>query len=262
MIAPFELLFRYRKLIWQTTINDIKAKFAGSMFGKLWLLLYPMLMLSAYAGVYIYIFKVRFDLFNSNEYVLLIFCGLIPFLGFCEALGTGIPSVTANSNLIKNTLFPIDIIPIKSVLVSQCTQVVGMIILLIALAVFDRLTIWALLIIPIWLLQLMFTIGLIWILSSLNVFFKDIQNMIAILTLFLMMVSPIAYTVEMVPKNLQPFLAGNPLFYIITAYQESLMLGKYPHGNTMVVLAILGFVFFIIGYWFFSKLKKILADNV
>ena len=259
---PFYIIFRHRVLLWQTTCNDIKARFAGSVFGILWLILYPLLMLGAYASVYIYIFKVRFALFDSNEYVLLIFCGLIPFLGFCEALGTGIPSVTTNAGLIKNTLFPIDIIPVKAVLSSQCTQTVGMILLGITLGIMGKLSLWALLAIPIWLLQIMFTIGLIWILSSLNVYFRDLQNIIAVITLFLMMVSPIAYTADMVPANLRPFLGANPLYYLITAYQDSLMLGQFPRDNIMIVLTCLGFMFFFGGYWFFSKIKKLLADNV
>lgn len=262
LIDPFRIILRHRLLLRQTVSNDLKARFAGSVLGVMWLMLYPLLMLSAYALVYLYIFKIRFALFTTNEYILLIFCGLIPFLGFCESLGLGIPSVTSNSSLIKNTLFPIDIIPVKSVLNSQCTQFVGMVILLIALGVMGKLTFWALLVVPIWLLQILFSIGLIWILSGLNVYFRDLQNIIAIITLFLMMVSPIAYTADMVPPSLRPFLSANPLFYLITAYQDSLMLGQFPRGNTMAVLTFLGLGFFTIGYWFFSRLKRVFADNI
>lgn len=260
--APFILIFRYRTMLWQTTRNDIRARFAGSVLGLLWLVLYPLLLLGAYAFVYILVFKVRFALFNTNEYVLLIFCGLIPFLGFTEALAVGITSVTSNSRLIKNTLFPIDIIPVKAVLSSQCTQVIGLGLVIIAIAFTGKITLWSLLVFPIWILQLMFTTGLIWILSSLNVYFRDLQNIVTILTLFLMMVSPIAYTADMVPANLQPFLKGNPLFYLITAYQDALMLGRFPRDNVIFVLIILAFIFFLVGYWFFTRIKKVFADNI
>ena len=95
---------------------------------------------------FIYIFKVRFALFDSNQYVALIFCGLIPFLGFSEALSAGVGSVTQNANLLKNTLFPIDLVPVKAVLVSQCTQVVGTGLLLITIILLEgKRTWWALL---------------------------------------------------------------------------------------------------------------------
>jgi lipopolysaccharide transport system permease protein len=220
------------------------------------------LFLGAYAFIYITVFKVRFNLFNSNEYVALIFCGLLPFLGFSEALGVGISAVTGSSNLIKNTLFPIELIPLKAVLISQPTQLVGTIMLLIALGFMGRLTFWALLFPVIWLLQIMFTIGLIWILSSLNVFIRDIQNIISVVILMLMMISPIAYTTDMVPANLRVVLAFNPLYYIIIAYQNIFMLGKFPDGNILWVLAAFSLSIFFIGFWFFSRLKLVFADNV
>src|SRR5208283_1407891 len=131
--------------------------------------------LGVYAATYLCVFKVRFALFDSNQYVAVIFCGLIPFLGFAEALGLGVGSVTANANLIKNTLFPIELIPVKAVLVSQCSQVVGTGLLLIAVSLLGKLTWWALLLPLAWAGQVLFSIGLLWILSSLNVYFRDLQ---------------------------------------------------------------------------------------
>lgn len=262
LTSPFRLLWRHRLILWQTTRNDLLARYAGSVLGLAWLVFYPLLLLGAYALVYIYIFKIRFAVFNSNEYVALIFCGLIPFLGFAEALGMGISSVTSNATLVKNTLYPIELIPVKAVLVTQCTQVVGIFLLLAALGIMGKLTLWSFMVVPIWLLQVMFTTGVIWIMASLNVFFRDLQNIVTILVLFLMMVSPIAYTADMVPASIRPFLGVNPLYYIITSYQDALMVGRFPRGNVFPVLCILGVGLFFAGFWFFSRLKGSFADNV
>lgn len=259
---PFQLLWKHRHILWQTTRNDVRARFAGSVLGLGWLIFYPLLLLGAYAFVYIFVFKVKFALFNANEYVALIFCGLIPFIGFSEAIGIGIPSVNSNASLIKNTLFPIELIPVKTVFLSQCTQVAGMILLGAVLAAMGKLSLWTLMVAPIWCLQMMFTMGLIWILSSLNVYFRDLQNMSSIFILILMMVSPIAYTPDMVPDYLRPFLAVNPLYYIITCYQDAFMIGQFPRGNSFPVLAALGFGLYFGGFWFFSRMKEVFADNV
>jgi len=259
---PFLALWKNRGLLWQTTRHDIRARYAGSVLGLAWLAIYPMLFLGAYAFIYLFVFKVRFELFDSNEYVVLIFCGLIPFLGFADALGFGVTAVTSNANLIKNTLFPIEMMPVKAVLVSQCTQVMGTGLLLVALALVGRLTYWALMLPLIWLLQLGFTLGCIWVLSSVNVYARDLQNVVAVLTLILMMVSPIAYTVEMVPKELRPLLAFNPLYYMIAAYQDCLFRGRLPNREIMAVLTGMSLLSFCGGYWFFSRMKKVFADNV
>jgi lipopolysaccharide transport system permease protein len=262
LIKPFALLWNHRILLWQTTWNDIRARYAGSTLGWVWLLLYPLLFLGVYALVYIYVLKIRFALFDSNEYVILIFCGLIPFLGFAEALSGGVGSVTANAGLIKNTLFPIELIPVKAVLVSQASQVIGTGLLLGVLGFFGKLTLWALLLPLIWVTQLLFTIGLIWILSSLNVYMKDLQNMVAVLNLLLMLISPIAYTIDMVPPELRSFLGINPLYYMIVSYQDALMIGRFPRADVLWVLLALALLFFWVGHGFFRRMKGVFADRV
>jgi lipopolysaccharide transport system permease protein len=262
LTGPFSVLWRHRLLLWQTVRNDIRARHAGSVLGLAWLGLYPLLFLGTYALIYICVFKVRFALFNSNEYVVLIFCGLIPFLGFTEALGLGIGSVTSNASLIKNTLFPIELIPVKAVLVSQCTQVVGTALLLAVLVVLGRFSAWMALLPVVWVAQVLFSLGLIWFLSSLNVFVRDLQNIVTVLTLMLMMISPIAYTADMVPAGLQPFLKVNPLYHLVVCYQDSLMLGRFPRDGVLWVLLSLATVFFLAGYWFFTRLKVVFADNI
>lgn len=260
--ASILLFYRFRSILWQTTKNDMRARYAGSALGLLWLMVYPLFFLGAYAAVYLYVFNVRFKMFDSNEYVALIFCGLIPFLGFAETLGNGVGSVVANTNLIKNTLFPIELIPAKSVLVSQGTQVTGLCLLIVAIALLGKLTPWVLLVPLLWLLQIIFSIGLIWILSSINVFVRDLQNIVSILILFLMMISPIAYPADMIPVSLKPFLSVNPLYYLITCYQDVLIMGQFPRGNSFWVLCVFSFLTFFIGFWFFEKMKKVFVDNV
>ena len=259
---PLLLLWKHRVLLLQTTKNDIRSRYAGSLLGLMWLFLFPLLFLGTYAIMYIYIFRVRFAEFNSIEYVLIIFCGLIPFIGFSEALGLGVSSVTTSSSLIKNTLFPIEMIPVKAVLVSQSTQIVGTGLLLVVLAILGKITVWVLLLPVIWIFQILFSVGLIWILSSLNVYLRDIQNTISIVILILMMISPIAYTVDMVPSHMRPLLSLNPLFYLIISYQSTLMLGEFPQGGIFWTLAGLGLGVFFGGYWFFMRMKLVFVDNI
>ena len=263
------MLWKYRGLLRQTTLSDIRARFAGSVLGMAWLVAYPLIFLSTYAMVYLYVMPVKFpDLLNSSmEYVIVIFCGLVPFIGFAEALSLGVVSVTSNVSLIKNTLFPIELIPVKAVLTSQCTQAAGMGLLLIAIVLLGKLSWWILMLPAIWMLQLMFSIGLIWILSSLNVIMRDLQTVIGVVILILMIGSPIAWTVEMIPDNLKSLgwlnpLYYNPLYYMILSYQDVLMMGRWPMHNIFWVLLALAVVTFFVGYWFFSRMKKVFVDNV
>lgn len=260
-ISPFRLVWQHWNILWQTTLNDIKLRYSGSLFGLFWLLFQPLLFLGAYAMVYLFVFKVRFALFSADEYVVVIFCGLIPFLGFAEVLGVGTMAITSNVSLIKNTLFPIDLIPIKALLVSQTTQFVGMLLLLGAVVTVGHISVYAFWLPLLWFLQLMFMMGVVWLLSSLNVYMKDLQYIIGTLVLFLMMVSPIAYTVEMVPENLRHLLWYNPLSHMIISYQQILMQGS-PPGWHFWCFAAIAVVAFYAGYFVFSRLKKVFIDNM
>lgn len=259
---PFALLWKHRLLLVQTTWRDLRSRYIGSVLGFAWLFLYPLLFLGTYALMYVFVFRIRFADYSSMDYIAHIFCGLIPFLGFSESIGTGVRSITDNPNLIKNTLFPIEMIPVKAVLVSQTTQFVGTGLLLILLAILGRLSKWALLLPVIWFFQLLFTTGLVWFLSSLNVILRDIQNTISVAMMILMMVSPIAYTTDMLPDNLRHLLGLNPLFYFIISYQRTLMSGEAPGGTVFGIVIILGLGVFFLGFSFFMRMKTVFVDSV
>jgi lipopolysaccharide transport system permease protein len=259
---PIILLWKNRSLLYQTTLNDIRARFAGSILGLAWLALYPLLFLAAYSIVVIFIYGSRLPSLSRGDSVAFIFCGLIPFLGLAEALSLGTSSVTSNVNLIKNTLFPIDLIPVKAVLVSQSSNAISIGILLLFLGLLGRFSVSWLLLAPILILQLMFSIGITWVLASLNVFIRDLQSIISVVIMILMMVSPIGWTDEMVPRSLLPFMKLNPLYYFISSYKTVLFNGAAPRSDILIVLSLMGFAALSIGYWFFSKMKKVFSDNV
>jgi len=263
-LNPFRLIWKHRVLLIQTVWNDIRQRYVGMALGWIWSVLYPLLLLGVYALIYIFVFRVRVAQLNLNsaEYVALIFCGLIPFLGFSEALGIGVGSVVGNMNLIKNTLFPIELIPVKAVLSAQVTQTVGTFLLLITLIAMNKLTFFVLLLPIVWFCQILFMVGLIWILSGLNIFFRDLQNIVAVWILILMMLSPIAYTIDMVPASLRPFMVVNPLYYFIVTYQGVLMLGHLPPWTVVLTMFLLGILFFSAGFWFFTRLKLVFVDYV
>lgn len=261
MLTPFIELFNHRKIIYTTTLHDLKSKNAGSMLGYLWLILYPVLFLGMYAFVYLMIFKIRLNVMSPYEYVLLIFCGLIPFLSFAEALSRGVGAVTSNSNLIKNTLFPIEFVPVNIVLSSQVLLIVGFSMLTIVMIYLEKVGLNYIFLIYVFVLQLLFTIGLVWILSAINVFFRDLGQIIGIIVLMLMMISPIAYTQDMIPESMRSFLYLNPLYYMIILYQKIFMFNEVDF-KLLSIFTVLSLAHFVGGYYFFTKLKGVFNDYI
>jgi len=262
MVKAISLIWKYRHILWTTTKSDIKARYAGSTLGLLWAIIYPVLFLGVYTLVYVAILRIRISSMSTLEYIVLIFCGLLPFLGFSEALGAGVGSVTSNASLVKNTLFPIELVPLKTVLSNTITQLVGTVLLLVVLVFMGKASVLFVFIPFIFLVQLMFTAGFIWFVSSLNVFFRDLSHITSVLIIFFMMVSPIGYTSDMVPKSLRVLSYINPLFSIITVYKEVMFYNRVPSFIDLTVFLVISFVTFGVGFSVFTKLKQVFADYV
>jgi len=257
----FQILFRNRQMLWATTVSDIRGRYAGTMFGLAWMAIYPILFLGVYGVVYTMIFQVRIGELATVDYVLVIFAGLIPFLGLAEALVRGVGSVTSNKALIKNTLYPVELLPVKAVFVGSVAMIVGLLLLLVVVWIRGAIH-WSQLFIPvILLLQLIFTIGLVWLLATLNVFFRDLGQIISVLILLLMLASPIAYTTDMVPGNLQPFLLVNPLHYLILLYRHCVLEGDIP-VDYLLRFFLIAMAMFWAGYHFLARLKEVFAEHV
>jgi lipopolysaccharide transport system permease protein len=240
----------------------MRSRYAGSVFGASWAALTPLLFLVVYAGVYLVIFKVQVPGLSSVQYVLLIFTGLVPFLMTSEAISSGVGAVVANKSVLSNTVFPIDLAPAKSVLLSQAPMVIGYVVIILAL-IFTGAISWTVLLLPlVWGLHVVGLIGVTWMLSLINLVFRDLQNMIGILMMVLMIISPIAYTPEMVPPILKVLLFLNPFAYYVTAYQDVVIFGRLPTWWHMTILLGLSVGSFIVGGYFFNRAKQVLIDYV
>lgn len=256
------LLFKHRSLLFRVTRNELASRYAGSLLGIGWALLAPLLLISIYAMVYLIIFRVQVPGLSPASYVVYIFSGLIPFLATSEAISLGVPSVIANKAVLNNTVFPIDLAPVKAVLLSQITMLVGMATILVG-AILTGTISWTMLLVPlIWLLQIMALIGLNWILALLNVVFRDLQNLIGVILMLLMVVSPIAYTPDMVPPNLVVIILLNPFAYFVTAYQSTVVLGILPPPSNLAALFVIAIGLFMLGNWMFSRAKRVVTDYV
>jgi lipopolysaccharide transport system permease protein len=257
-----KFLMSHRQLLWQVALNELRARYAGSVFGIGWAVLTPLIFLALYAGVYLVIFRVKVPGLSSLQYVLLIFTGLVPFLTTSEALANGVGAVVANKAVLSNTVFPIDLAPVKAVMLSQVSMVVGYTVILLALLATGTAS-WTIVLFPVvWALHVTALLGLTWILSLINLVCRDLQSLIGIIMMALMIVSPIAYTPEMVPANLKVLILLNPFAYFVIAYQSVMILGQLPMWWQSLILVLLSVGLFSLGGYFFNRAKRVLIDYV
>ena len=261
LITPFSYLYRSRRMLCALTLTTLRTKYLGTTFGLVWVFLYPLFFLGIYGSVFAFILKVRLAHQTTGEYILMLFAGLVPFLGFSEMLSLSTVSVTSNRRLIKNTLFPLELIPVQAVFVSAVGNLVGLLMLICALLFNAGYSPLQLLIIPVLCLQLLFFCGVAWFFGSLAVGFRDLTQLIGIFILLLMLGTPIGYNKDMIPERFLPLMYCNPLYHLTELYRGFLLEGRIPWLELYTFTGI-ALVFFYGGYYFFQRLKGAILEYV
>ena len=258
----WRFLLTHRRQLWRTTRTEVHARYAGSLLGTSWIVLAPVLLLAIYGVVYLAIYGVDVEGMSSAEYMLYIFAGLVPYLTTAEALTQGANSIASNRALLMNTVFPIDLAPVRAVLTALPIAIAGFAIILVGAAATGTLH-WTAALLPVVLaLQVLALIGLNWFLSLVAVVARDVLYVITVVLVMLLVLSPIAYTPSMVPSEWRFVLAINPFAWFVLAYQELLVLGTVPRSLLWLGIAVAGIGLFAAGDRFFSWGKRVAMDYV
>jgi lipopolysaccharide transport system permease protein len=242
-------------------MQELQHRYAGSVLGLVWAALYPLLLLGFYAVVYVLILRVRPADLDERAYVVLVLSGLVPLLAFLEALTASTGSLSANRTLLLNTVFPAELIPLRSILAAQIPSLFGLTVVVILALILGRASVIGLLFLPLlWVLLIFFVTGLGWVLSLFTLVARDVQQALGIVGMTILVLSPAAYTPAMVPSGLKALIYLNPLSYFVFNFQDIICLGRVPDGLHLAVAAALGVASLFGGFAFFQKVKFVFFD--
>lgn len=260
LFGPIGLIWSRRRLLFQTVRISLRQRYAGAALGLFWLVLGPVLLLSLYSAIYLVVFRVRPVDMSPEVYVLYIFAGLVPFINFSQALIQGTTSLSADREVLLNTVFPPELVPLREVAVSIATLTVGVLIMFVIALFLGKVAATWLLVPFILLLLLAFLAGLTWILSLANLVLKDIQQFLTYVTIVLLIASPIAYTPDMLPQTLRLLIYFNPLAYFIICLQSLIVLGTLPDWPIALGAIAFGLGTFLFGAYVFGRAKTVFFD--
>jgi len=248
------------RVLWALTIIETRRKYAGSVLGLLWYPTYSALLLGSYCFLYLVVFRMRFKEFGSYQYVLFVFAGLIPYLGFSEAISTSTSSVRQSLTLLRNAVFPIEFVPVKFV----CAAIFGLLSSLAILVVMVAPTAffgWHLLYLPVAIVSLFsFCLMIAWTLSAATVILPDLAQDVNIVLMLLMFISPVGYSIDMLPQRVRFLVFLNPLTYLINAFRFAVLgLRDVPlWADAVFIVACLAGA--SLAGTFFKRLSPIFAD--
>src|SRR5579885_1211067 len=219
-------LGRRRGLIFNLVARDFKQGYIGSSIGWLWAVIHPLVLLASYTFVFVVILKVRLSPeAGTSNYAIFLFAGLLPWMLFQDTVQRSASSMVDYSNLITKSVFPAELIPIAIFFSNVISHALGLSILLIAvLATAQKLTA-LLILLPVYILLLgLFTLGMSWLVSSLNVFLRDTAQVLTIVLIFWFWFTPIMFTPDQLPAWLRPVAMWNPLADVVSAYRSCVLL--------------------------------------
>jgi len=241
--------FKYKHLLGELVVRDIKVRYRRSFLGLLWTLLNPLLMMVVITLVFSHLF--RFDIPNFPVYYL---SGSILFSFTVEATTQAMSSIIVNANMIKKVYIPKYLFPfskIVSCLVNLGFAFIAMLIVILITGAPLHVTI-LLSFLPI-IYLFMFTTGLGLILSAWTVFFRDIAHFYSVVTMAWMYFTPIFYPATILPENLRWVLVINPMHHYIAYFRELVLYNIVPDFMSNVECFLMGAVVLVIGLFIFYR---------
>lgn len=254
--------FSYYELIIELAKKEIRDKIHGSTLGVIWLVFIPFVQMAIYIVFFTYVLELKVNTKGPGDYGLYILAGIIPWLSFLEVLNKSTSIIKANSSLVKQIIFPVEVLPLKGALSSLMTQGIFHLILaayLIYRGLFFNIYF---LIIPLAFLQMLFFSGISFFISAISVFFKDFKEIVNIFCMIGIYFLPIIFTVEMIPEFFVNILYLNPLSHMIFVYQDVCYFGFIAHYSSWIIWTIFCLFTFITGNIFFNYMKKNFGDFV
>ena len=251
-------IITYKEFLRTNVKKDIRGKYKGSFLGVLWSFINPLLSVVVYAIVFHYIMR-----FNIENYLIYLIAGIIPWNFFTSAINAGMNSILFNADIIKKVYFPRVILPISSVTSGLVNFSIScLIVILFAAFSGVGISIYLLFLPVVAMIQYIFTLGVVFILSALEIYVRDIEHIVNFFISMLFYVTPILYTPDYVPDNFAFILKINPLAYIINAYHSIFYYKELPNMGDLGIILVISIAIFFIGYKIFDKLQKGFAEEV
>lgn len=251
-------VWAYREMFYNLVRKDLRTRYKGSFLGFLWTFINPLLQLIVYSIVFSTIMPV-----NVEKYYIYLFVALIPWIFFTTCIQNGAVSILWGKDLVKKIYFPRLIIPLSVVGAAMMNMIFSMGVVFLVLIISGiGLSIQVIWLPVIMLAECLLGIGFAIICSALNVYFRDLEHILGIITMAWFYLTPIVYTTDMVPKEYEVYFNLNPMKPIIEAYRDVLYYQITPDFNSFGIGMVYSIILIIVGYFIFNILQKHFVEEL
>jgi ABC-2 type transport system permease protein len=252
MIERLNEIYKFREMIKSWTKKELRTRYKGSFLGFLWTFVNPLLQLIVYSLIFPFIMRI-----NQENYAMFLFVALIPWNLFTNALQGGCGLIVYNSSMVTKVYFPREVLPLSYTLSGMMNMVFSYMIVFPMLFIFRIPFTWNLLWLPVLLIsQGILCLGITLLVSSINVYFRDLEYLISVGIMALYFMTPIMYDISGIPSKLQRILYFNPMTGFILLYRDITYYGNPLNFKLYAFSLGYSIIILLIGYYTFLKLQR------
>ena len=257
-------VWQYRGFVWGMVSREFRARYLHSLFGSAWALLNPAAMIAIYTVIFSQVMRARLPgVDDTLAYSIYLCAGLLPWNYFSEVIGRSLTVFLDNAALLKKVSFPRISLPAILLLSATINFAIIFGLLLLVLAVVGRFPGWAVVaFVPLLVLQQAFALGLGILLGVLNVFFRDVAQLVGVVMQFWFWLTPIVYSTAVLPERVRGAFALNPMAQIVGAYQQILVDGAWPDWSQLRLHAVGAMLVLGLAFVVFDRLSAEMVDEL
>jgi lipopolysaccharide transport system permease protein len=253
------LLTHHRELTFEMARREVSDRYAGQALGAMWAVGHPIFMTGLYVFVFAVVFKTKiggtFEM--PLDYTTYLLSGLIPWMAFQESMNKSCTAIAANASLVKQVVFPLEVLPAKGVIASLLPQFISTTILIAYVLIVHKTLFATHALLPILIfLQILDMLGTAYLLSAVGAYFRDVKDLVQLFCMAGVYLVPVVYLPGWTPRIFRPVLYLNPFSYPIWCYQDALYFGRFEHPWAWIVNGFVSVAIFVFGYRLFRKLKS------
>lgn len=265
IVTPFERAWQFRDLIRAILSRELASRFRGSVFGWIWAIMSPLVMMTAYTIIFSGIIAVSRTTVHQSfgARALMIFSGMTIFNFITELLYRGPGLLHEHAGFIKKSIFPTEALAWVAVLRAFVYAAISMGVLFAFKLALTWQMPWTTLLTPLLIIPLlMLVLGTTWFLMALGAFTRDIVHLMATVVPLLMWVTPIFYRFDDIPATIRPWMHINIIGDYVEMFRDLVIAGVMPDPEMYGVCAAVSYTVFILGYVFFIRYKSIIVDVI
>jgi len=254
-------LWKYRELFYFLSWRDILVRYKQTVIGVAWSIIRPILTMVVFTIIFGKIAKLPSD---NVPYPILVFVALLPWQFFANALQSSSNSLVSNAGMISKVYFPRMIVPASSIIVAFIDFLISFIILIILMFWYKFVPDWKVVTIPLFLiLAILLTLGAGFLISSLNVKYRDFQYIVPFIVQLGLYISPVGFSSDIIPQKWKIIYSLNPMVGIIDGFRWAFFGTQSNYLMLSIVFSIVIIILILfIGIRYFRKTERTFADRI